>query len=183
MPADPEPALSCLVQVETDEVFEEGLKSILFGARCLGPAHGGCEGLDADSRGRLGRPASVPPYGSIRKPRRKLCQQKRKQGLVWAVATPHPGAGQGCGQARRLCGCKPWHPATGGIVLRLCSTLCLRGSPVGPPSCSQQQPAHKFVSVDSVPSLVLVPGSFTVLPGITSHINCLDPEVESGTGF
>lgn len=65
----------------------------------------------------------------------------------------------------------------------VCSTLSLRGSPWDHLRCPQQQPAHKFVSVDSAPSLVLVPGSFTVLPGITSHINYLDPEVESGTGF
>lgn len=48
LPADPELALSCPLQVETDEVFEEGLKRVLVGARGLGPAHGVCEGLDAD---------------------------------------------------------------------------------------------------------------------------------------
>ena len=53
--------------------------------------------------------------------------------------------------------CKPWHPAMGGMLLRCVLPSLWEGPPWDHPRCPQQQPAHKFVSVDLAPSLVLVP--------------------------
>lgn len=80
----PRPALSCLVQVETDEVFEEGLKASSLGPGAWGQLMAAVR-VGCRLRGRLGQPASIHALQLNQEAQEEVALAKRKQGLVWAV--------------------------------------------------------------------------------------------------